>query len=293
MKNIVLIAFALFVGQAQAIELTTAKGIVDVPKNPKVVASLDIGTIDTLNALEVPVKGIPDNLYIDELNIKDGVVVGNLFKPDIEKLYALKPDLILMATLSAGQISAVSKIAPAVDMSLENKDPFTETLERMQQLATVFDKQAQASKWQEKFLRIKNSITSKLTSNNRTLILLTTGNKMSVFGSNSRFGWLDKTLGFHIVKTPKDTHDHGAPVSFEYIKKVDPDWLLVIDRASAMGMHHEESAKSLLDNTLMRSTRAWKNKRIIYLRPADMYVTVGGVQSMYRVMQQLEQVLNP
>lgn len=290
--------FALvFLFHAQAVEIDTARGVIDAPDNPKKVVSLDIGTIDTLNALGVAVSGIPDNLYIKELQIKNAEVVGSLFEPNLEKLYALEPDWILVATLSAGKLDAVKSIAPSADISLQNVKPYSETIARMYELAKVFHKKSQAKVWEEKLNTLRDNIKANMPKDNNALIVLTTGNKIAVFDRDSRFGWLDKTLGFNVInpqfpRTEKSFPEHGTPISFEYIKEANPDWLLIIDRASAMNMNHVETAKSLLDNDLVNSTTASKKNQIIYLHPADMYVTVGGVQSIYRVLKQIDDRLS-
>lgn len=265
-------------------------------KHPEKIVTLDIGVADSLNALGVPIAGIPDNLYIDELTIENAEVVGTLFEPNIEKLHAMKPDWILLATLSANKVDAVKSIAPTSDVSLKGDKPYEESLARLIQFGDVFDKQQEAQAWQKRLNTLRNQVRDKVTAynaknpNNKAIILLSNGNKISVFGKHSRFGWLGKQLEFNLVQLDNEG-EHGAPVSFEYIAKINPDWILVIDRASAMGLDDTPNAKTVLDNNLVKQTIAGKKDQIIYLRAKDMYVTVGGVQSIERVLKQLDKRL--
>ena len=43
----------------------------------------------------------------------------------------------------------------------------------------------------------------------------------------------------------------------------------------------------MLDNEIMHKTKAWKNKQIIYLNSADIYISGGGIQSQLRTLEHL------
>lgn len=53
----------------------------------------------------------------------------------------------------------------------------------------------------------------------------------------------------------KEKGNHGQPVTFEYIKKTNPDWLFVLDRSAAIG-EEGKAAKDVLDNPLVAETTA-------------------------------------
>ena len=59
-------------------------------------------------------------------------------------------------------------------------------------------------------------------------------------------------------------------MSFEYLLKTNPDYLLVLDRDEAIG-NEGQSAKKLLDNKLVHATKAWRNNHVVYLNAADWY----------------------
>ena len=53
----------------------------------------------------------------------------------------------------------------------------------------------------------------------------------------------------------KEKGNHGQPVTFEYIKKTNPDWLFVLDRSAAIG-EEGKAAKDVLDNPLVAEMTA-------------------------------------
>ena len=53
----------------------------------------------------------------------------------------------------------------------------------------------------------------------------------------------------------KEKGNHGQPVTFEYIKKTNPDWLFVLDRSAAIG-EEGKADKDVLDNPLVAETTA-------------------------------------
>lgn len=75
-------------------------------------------------------------------------------------------------------------------------------------------------------------------------------------------------------------------MSFDFIAAADPDWLLVIDRAAAIG---EEGARAAatLDNPLVARTTAWQEDQVVYLDAADAYIVGGGAQAMERTLDAL------
>ncbi|HEX2020041.1 MAG TPA: ABC transporter substrate-binding protein, partial [Aurantimonas sp.] len=120
----------------------------------------------------------------------------------------------------------------------------------------------------------------------RGLIVLTTGNKMSAYGPGSRFGMLHTDFGAKAVREDLDTATHGEAISFEFIAETNPDWLFVVDRDAAIG---RGAAATMLDNELVRRTDAWKEGHVVYLEPANWYLTGGGIQAIRQNVAQLSE----
>jgi iron complex transport system substrate-binding protein len=75
--------------------------------------------------------------------------------------------------------------------------------------------------------------------------------------------------------------------SFEFLLKTNPDWLFVIDRDVAIGQDGK-TAQQLLDNPLVRATKAWRGKQVVYLNAANWYtLSNAGPGALKANIQQL------
>ncbi len=117
---------------------------------------------------------------------------------------------------------------------------------------------------------------------------MTNGPKVTAYGMGSRFGWLHRSLDLTPAVADVDAAIHGEAVSFEFIRAANPDWLLVIDRAAAIGSQ-DQNARATLDNALVAKTTAWAKSQVIYLPPGDFYIAAGGTRSMIRVFDAITQ----
>ena len=68
------------------------------------------------------------------------------------------------------------------------------------------------------------------------------------------------------------------PVSFEYVKEKNPDWLFVLDRGAAIG-EEGQAAKDVLNNPLIAETTAWKKGQVVYL-DSGTYLAAGGARQL-------------
>ncbi len=92
--------------KTDTIEVVGADGSkVKVPKNPSKVVVFDNGSLDTIQALGegksvvgVAKKNLPD--YLKEFKNVDSI--GGLKEPDLEKINALKPQLIVISARQQG-----------------------------------------------------------------------------------------------------------------------------------------------------------------------------------------------
>ena len=281
-------AFALSATTAWAEDVTiaTATGDVTLPANPATVAVLDIAAIDTLNALGVPVAGVPDKLYVDYLSPLAGAVpvVGTLFEPDLEALAALSPDLIIAGGRSSTQVEALSAVAPTIDMTIW-EDLVGEARARIAAYGTLFGKEAKAAELtatlDAKIAAVKDAAAGK----GRALILMTNGPKVSAYGRGSRFSWLHDTLGLPEAHENLNPETHGDAVSFEFIAEVNPDWIIVIDRSAAIG--EPGSAMATLDNPLVMGTTAGQKGQIVMLSSTPIYIAGGGYTSLMTTLDEM------
>jgi len=278
-------ALALSALSASAMDVSTARGTVSVEGVPKTIAVYDAAAIDTLNRLGIHPAGVPDKLYVPELEAAKGnaAAVGTLFEPDLEALSALAPDLVIVGSRSAAKAEVTARIAPTLDMTIDGDNLFADAKARLATYGDLFGKaeeaKAAAEELDAKLAAAKAAVAGK----GKALIVMTNGPKVSAYGPGSRFGWVHGVLGLPPAMEDIQSATHGEAVSFEFIREANPDWLLVLDRAVAVASS-EQAAKVTLDNELVAGTTAWKKGQVVYLPAAEFYIADGGVQSLGRVL---------
>ncbi|MFC5067139.1 siderophore ABC transporter substrate-binding protein [Flaviflagellibacter deserti] len=279
------VAVATSAGTANAIEITTATGKVEISGTPKTIAVFDIAALDTLDRLGVAPAGIPDNLYVPELKpiAPRAEVVGTLFEPNLEALSALSPDLVIIGGRSSTQGKATSRIAQTIDMSIGNADLVGDAMARLDAYGALFGKQEEAAAARKEFEAALERARAAVASRGTALIVMTNGPKVTAYGMGSRFGWLHSALGLPPAVKDVEATTHGEAISFEFIREANPDWLIVVDRAAAIGSD-DQNARATLDNELVAATTAWKTGQVIYMPAADFYIAAGGVQAMSRIL---------
>lgn len=260
---------------AQNVTVKDNTGEVSLPLKPKTVLVYDLGALDIIQTLGGAVQGIPNQAlppllaaYKDEAKYPH---IGSLFEPDYEKVKALKPDLIIAGNRSLPKVEELKKFAPVLDVTIGNGDQLPQIYRNIRAIAAVY---GVPEKGEAEIQTIESEIAAvkaKAQKQGSALFLMTNGGKMSVYGPGSRFDMLYAVFGVQPVKEKIEVSKHGQAVSFEYLLKTNPDWLLVLDRDAAIG-REGASAKKLLDNKLVHATKAWRNQHIVYLNSANWYL---------------------
>lgn len=274
---------------AQSVSVETAIGRAEVPLAPETVAAYDLAALDTLDALGVDVAGVPDfAASIPHLqdSAEGAEVVGTLFEPDLEALNAIAPDLVIVGSRSSEQLDSVSRVAPAIDMTVWGDDVPGQALARLEAYGRIFGLEEEAAAVAETFNQSIEELRAATDGKGSALIVMTNGPKVSAYGAASRFGWVHEAAGLPEAVEGVDAATHGEAISFEFIHDANPDWLIVIDRAAAIGSE-DQRAEVTLDNALVADTNAWKNGNVIYVDGANIYLVGGGIQAMTQVFETL------
>ena len=278
---------------AAEVRIDTAQGAVSLPEAPAKVAVLDLGAADTMMALGVTPRAVPDKLYIDHLQplAQGAEPVGTLQEPNLEKLAEVGPDLIVVANRSAVKRDAVAQVAPAIDMTVDGARLIDDAKARLSAFATLFGKQAEGAALLATLDGKLAAVRAAGKDKGRALVVLTNGPKMSAYGEGSRFGWLYDVTGLPQVGVALDASaNHGDAISHEFIAQANPDWLFVLDRGAAIGAD-EPSAQATLDNELVRRTNAWKNGNLVYLPADNVYLAPGGYTALSETLDALTAAL--
>jgi len=294
MTRIATLALASLLGlsagaTAETVTVQTYPGPAEVETNPQTTFVYDMAALDTLDALGVVGLTSINNTYLDYLADYAGDA-GTLFEPDFEAINAAGPDLVIVGGRSQEQLEAISGLAPAIDMTIWGDDVIGQGLERLEAYGEIWGKQDEAAALKARVDEAIAEVQAAAEGKGSALIVLTNGPKISVYGSGSRFGWLHDLTGLPEAAGPLEAETHGQAVSFEYVREINPDWLLVIDRVAAIG-GEGDNARTTLDNALVRETTAWQSDQVIYIDAGPLYIAGGGVQSTLGTLEQLTAAL--
>lgn len=275
----------------EKIKITHKLGETEVTKNPSRVIVFDYGIADALNTLEVEIIGLPKSSLPSLLSkYEDGKYenVGSLKEPDMEKVYELKPDLIIMSGRLESYYEELNKIAPTIYLGVDNADYLGSFKNNMETLGEIFDKEKEVKTQVAKVEEAIGKVNEKAEGVN-ALIALANDNAFSVYGEGSRFGIIHKEFGIEAVDKTIESSTHGQKASFEYILDKNPDYLFIIDRAAVTGGN--TSAKEMFDNEIIKKTDAYKNGNIVYL-DADVWYTIsGGIESTQKMVEEVLEAL--
>lgn len=274
---------------AETVTVQTYPGPAEVDTMPETAFVYDMAALDTLDALGVGGLTSIGDTYLDYLAEYQGTA-GSLFEPDFEALNAAQPDLVIVGGRSQPHLEDVQRIAPAIDMTIWGTDVIEQGLARLEAYGQIWGLQDEAAALRAEVETAIADTRQAAEGEGKALIVLTNGPKVSVYGSGSRFGWLHDLTGLGEAAGPLQAETHGEAVSFEYIRDIDPDWLLVIDRMAAIG-GDGANARTTLDNALVRETRAWKSDQVVYLDAGPIYIAGGGVQSTLKSLETLRSAL--
>ena len=275
--------------EGETITITTTRGDVAVPMNPERIAVYDLGMADTLSKLGIPIGASIDKTglsYVESV-IKDAKKVGTLFEPNYEALNEYQPQLIIIGSRAAKAFDQLNALAPTIEMTADTKNLRESSKQRIDAFAKIFKKQAEADKIKAEIDAVFDAAKKAALSKGSGLIILVNGGKMSAYGSSSRLGgWIHKDIGIPTVDENIKEGSHGQPITFEYIKQKNPDWLFVLDRSAAIG-EEGQAAKDVLNNPLVAETNAWRKGQVVYLVP-ETYLAAGGAQELINAANQLK-----
>ncbi|THU05120.1 siderophore ABC transporter substrate-binding protein [Lampropedia puyangensis] len=272
-------------------------GTTVIDKLPQRVVALDMNEVDFLDQLGVPVAGMPKDFvphFLRQYQTMNEVQdTGAIVQPNLEQVYAAKPDLILITSLQANHYQELSRIAPTIHFDVNYRDSQTNHIavvrEHLLTLGRIFNKQALAQQKAEqldaKVAQARNLIQDRP---EKALIVLHNNGAFSSFGLQSRYGFIFNALGVQSASPAVETGLHGQPISSEFISQADPDILYIVDRTAVMEKRPALNADSLA-NPLLRQTKAWKSGRVVFADAQAWYVTAASPTSLQLIIDDVMQ----
>ncbi|WP_236179728.1 siderophore ABC transporter substrate-binding protein [Pseudomonas mosselii] len=277
------------------VKVEHALGTTVVEHQPQRVVAFDMSELDTLDQLGAPVVGIAKDYvagflakYRDDPKVAD---VGTTIQPNLERLHALKPDLILISPLQAQSYPELSQIAPTVhyDIDMDNRQGNVIDTAK-QHLLTVGRILGKEERARETAARIDAKVAQvrQVTDGRpeKALVVLHNNGAFTAYGVRSRYGFIFDTLGVKPASDDMQAGLHGQPISNEFIHQADPDILYVIDRTAVME-RRAALDRETLDNPLLRQTKAWKNGHVVFVDPQTWYLCTASVTCLERVADEV------
>ncbi len=268
-------------------------GETKVKKNPQKVVVFDFGALDSLDKMGIEVTALPkSNIppYLEKYKADKYINVGSLKEPDFEKINEVAPDLIIISGRQAEMYDELSKIGPTIYIGVENDKYIESFTENMKTLGKIFGKESFIDEQLAKINEDIKAIHAKAAALNKTaLIILANEGSISAYGEKSRFGIIHDVFGIPAVDKTIEVSTHGQKITSEYIVEKNPDYLYVIDRGAAVATTSEaqSAAKQVVENELVKKTKAYQNNHLVYLDQNYWYLSGGGLISIEEMIKEI------
>lgn len=266
---------------------------VEVPYNPQRIAILDMAVLDMLDNWDLGdrVVGMPKSSQIDYLmdyNNNDAIVnLGTLKEVDMEALMSSEPDVIFIGGRLSSQYDALSEIAPVVYLTTDYEIGLIQSVKNnAAAVASLFGMEDMAARqtaaFDERVAKLAEAAQGKT-----AVIGMVTSANFNTLGDGSRCSVIGNEVGFTNVANDVDS-THGNESSFELLVDLNPDYVFVLDRDSAINTEGAQLAQEIMENELVQKTDAYKNGNIVYLTPTVWYLCEGGITATDVMLQDLE-----
>lgn len=275
-----------------------AKGSATVPLAPKRVVVYDLASLDTMLAMNLPVAALAKAnfpSYMQAYADARYLPAGTLFEPDFDALSQIRPDLIVVAGRSAGKYDILSKIAPTLDLSVNNQQLLADMQRNVTTLASLWGKQAQGEQLMQRVRAEVESTRALAQQQAPGLLVLAISTTINAQPPGARFGLLHDVLGVKPALPADASKPRGVPMKMEDISQLNPAWVYVIDRNAGTGSTTGRDGKpvvastELFNNDAIRNSAAGQQGRLVFLDPQVWYLLgVAGPQAMLQTTAQLK-----
>lgn len=268
---------------------------IEVPLNPSRVAILDMAALDIIDTIgegnRVVGSATTTIEYLESYSPdkNSGIAnLGTIKQADLEAVVECEPDIIFIGGRLAASYDELNKIAPTVYLAVDVTDGglIEGTKENALKIASIFEKEAQIESLVNGYMASIEEI--KAVSNGKTaLVSMVSGTSASVLTNSGRCSLIGQEAGFSNIGNEAADSTHGDAVSFEFFVKKNPDYIFVMDRNSVTG--DATTAKSVIENEIVKTTDAYKNGNIIYLENSNVWYTAeGGIKALQTMISDLK-----
>ncbi len=281
-----------------ALNAESAEAEIEVPYDPERIAILDMAALDILDALDLGdrvVGSAQTSLdYLQDYTTQDIANLGTIKEADLEAVMSCEPDVIFIGGRLSSSYDALSEIAPVVYLATDTELGVVESVRKnAYTIASIFGLEEKVDGLMADF-DARIAALSDFAQDKTAIIGMATSGGFNVLGNDGRCSLIGREIGFENigVDADTDTSTHGNEASFEFIVDKDPDYIFVMDRDAAIQTEGAQLAKDIVENELVKGTRAYQDGNIIYLaNPAVWYTAEGGITALDVMLSDLESEL--
>ena len=290
----------------QALDANGEIADIEVPYDPQRIAVLDMPALDIVDAL-----GFGDRIagsakvsidYLTDYNPddSDGAIMnlGTVKTADLEKVAACEPDVIFIGGRLASVYADLEAIAPVVYLAVDYEKGVVEsTKANAQTIASIFGKEAEVDAMFTDFQPRIDALHEVL-DNKDVLLGMYNANALGLMDTASQLNIIANELGANnlgetVGETEKATH--GEEASWETIITLNPEYLFILDRSTAIEAADESvmGVREVIENDLIKELNVYKDEKIVYLvEHANVwYTSTGGIQALDTMLTDLEDAL--
>ena len=278
----------------------------EVPYDPERIAVLDMAALDIIDSL-----GLGDRVvgsakvtieYLTDYNPDDSngkiANLGSVKTADLEQVAICEPEVIFIGGRLSASYDALSEIAPVVYLAVDyEKGVLQSTADNAKTIASMFGKEAEVDAMVEGFQARIDALKTVVEGKN-VLLGMYNNNAMSILGTDSQLSIIGNEMGgINLGDTvgEVDKPAHGDDASWETIINLNPEYMFVLDRSSAVSSEDGVlGAQEVIENDLIKELDVYKNGNIVYfIQHANVwYTSTGGIQALDTMLSDLEAALN-
>lgn len=259
----------------------------EVPYDPQRIAILDMASLDILDALGVGgrVVGTASTSldYLQSYINEDIANLGTIKEADLEAVMSCEPDVIFIGGRLASSYDALTEIAPVVYLSTDTEQGVVESVRKnANTIASLFGLEEEVDSLMADF-DSRIAALAEFAEGKTAIVGLVTSGGFNVLGNDGRCSMICREVGFENIGVDAeiDTATHGNEAFFEFVVEKDPDYIFVLDRDAAIQTEGAQLAQEIVENELVKSTRAYTDGHIVYLSSPAVWYTAEGASPLW------------
>ena len=267
--------------------------------------------------------------YLQSYN-DDLPIVGSVKTPDLEAIMECEPDLILMGGRMAEYYEQLNGIATTLRLTTVSDDGLVEAIRaNATTIGSIFGETEQVDSLLAQYDARIEALAA--FAEGKTCVLgMSTSGSFNLLGNDGRCSLIVNEIGFDNIgasaaataggdsgssgrgsggghgsrgdsvessestetESAGTTPTHGNEVSFEAIVSLNPEYIFVMDRDSAISATGAQLASEIMENELIMKTDAYQNGNLVILEnPGIWYLAEGGITSLDIMLKDLEGAL--